>query len=147
MADSKSGNIWFELKGIEKINFFFENFPETVHREVNKDIPTIMKTTKRIVKRKLRKGNGVNEGIYKKSIIYKRLTDSTEIVEFVVGGNKRHYRLTHLIENGHRIKSHGRFIPGKTTKAIPHIQYGQAHADKAVLALYDKALDKALKNK
>ena len=39
----------------------------------------------------------------------------------VIVHNKKHYRLTHLLEHGHAKVSHGRRLPGNVA-AIPHIE-------------------------
>ena len=47
-----------------------------------------------------------------------------------------HHRLTHLLEHGHRIKTHGRFV-SKSTRASHFV----ADATKTVYANYEKKLE------
>lgn len=124
---------------------YFENVSKDISKKVNEDIPNIQKDTKKVVKSHLSKGNGVDKGIYKRSIVYRNLSNSEQIVHFQVGGNKKHYRLTHLLEHGHKMIPNKHFYRHVVrTKAIPHIQYGQDYADKAVENLYEKAIELAL---
>lgn len=48
-----------------------------------------------------------------------------------------HYRLTHLIEDGHALRQGGR------TKAFKHIQYGQEIAEKRMMELSEETVERA----
>jgi len=48
-----------------------------------------------------------------------------------------HYRLTHLLENGHALRSGGR------TRAFPHIKYGEELAKKRMEELAKEAIEDA----
>lgn len=73
-------------------------------------------------------------GTYKKSWRIKKTKDTFSVYEKTVG-SPREYRLTHLLENGHRAKN------GKTVKAQPHIKPA---ADK-ITAEYIKGIEKIIK--
>ena len=47
--------------------------------------------------------------------------------------NKEHYRLTHLLEHGHK-------VPGGSAKAFPHIAEVDAMVEEKVMALVKKGL-------
>lgn len=130
---------------------YFETVPDEITRQVNKGIPSIQKNTRKIVRQHLTKGNGRDTGVYKKHIVIRDLTTSTEEVHFQVGGSKKHYRLTHLLEHGHHIvvtRGDGvQYCLLKSTKAIPHIAPGQEYADKEVVGLYEEAIEKSLERK
>lgn len=52
-----------------------------------------------------------------------------------------HYRLTHLLERGHRIVDVNHRLHG-TTKPIPHISYGAALAERRLPELVKEEMDK-----
>lgn len=52
-----------------------------------------------------------------------------------------HYRLTHLLEYGHRIVDRNHRLHG-TTKPIPHIAYGEALAQKRLPELIEEEMGK-----
>lgn len=125
---------------------FLEQVPRETMIEVNREIPSIKKESKDRVKEKLTPGNGVNVGVYKKSLVIRNLASNDQEIHFQVGGNKKHYRLTHLLEHGHRMIPNRHFYRRVSrTKAIPHIAPAQEWADKAVEELYVKAINKATK--
>lgn len=66
---------------------------------------------------------GINSGRYARGWTSKRQKNGTVYVY-----NKTDYNLTHLLENGHRIVSHGKDT-GKKTRAFPHIKYAQEYAE------------------
>lgn len=140
---------WIEShlsSNIDDVIEYFKVVPTKITEKVNKEIPSIRKETKSMVKQHLTKGNGVDIGIYKNSIIVKNLTRKKDEIHFQVGANKPHHRLTHLLEHGHRMIPNKYFYRNVSkTKAIPHIKQGQDYADKAVENLYWKAIDLALK--
>lgn len=51
--------------------------------------------------------------------------------------NGPHYRLTHLLENGHALRSGGR------ARAFQHIKYGEELADRRMQELSEKAVQDA----
>lgn len=133
---------------IKDVEHFLENVPNTIINEVNNEAPKIKTESKKIVKNHLTKGNGVDVGIYKKSISMKSLSRNKGEIHFAVGAEKPHYRLSHLLEHGHDMVPNSHFYRHVSrTKAIPHILPAQEYADAAVVKLYEKALDKALEGK
>lgn len=114
-----------------------------INAETQKSLKPIIRQTRSLVKSKLSKGSGVRTGTYKKSITTRNLSKE-DVIFFQVGGNKKSFRLTHLLELGHQLWLFGH----KTdyhTRAIPHIAPGQEYADKRVLDAYEKAVEKAFK--
>ena len=138
--------------------------PEHIQTEVERKIPTISRGTKRTVKSKLVPGMGVDEGVYKASFKTNNFAESKWEVGFQVFAKKPHYRLTHLLEDGHEIwlftpgtgrmtrfgnigMSHVSTLrrPSGRTNAIEHIQPGQTYADEKVIKLYKDAIEQTLK--
>lgn len=50
------------------------------------------------------------------------------------------YRLTHLLEKGHRIVLHNGVDTGRRTRAFPHIEYGEAIAKSLLPKLIEKVI-------
>ena len=115
------------LKAEKNINFDIKN-----------SFSPIIRQTKSLVKSKLAKGNGVRTGKYKKGITSRNLSKD-DVIYFQVGGNKKTYKLTHLLEQGHVLWLWGKKT-NRRTKSIPHIEPGQDYADKRVLDAYKKAV-------
>lgn len=145
-SNKKSGNLSyvFNKQDLEKLYNYVNGVNDVIKLSVEDEIKELEKTTKHIVMKNLHKGHGVDKGIYKKHIVIVNLHESLGDVHFQVGANKGHHRLTHLLENGHRIKINGQFI-GKRTREIKHIGPGQDYVDKTALNLCEKAIDKAFK--
>lgn len=120
-----------------------ERLDSNMRKEIIQENEKMKKEAKRRVTNSLSRGNGVQKGVYKRSIVIRSLGDKQTDLDFQIGGNKKHYRLTHLLEHGHRVKINGAFI-NKRTKAIPHIRPGQDYVDEAALKLFDQALDRAI---
>lgn len=135
---------YFRQEDLDNYGKYINNLPAVVKQELNDEIKPLKQKTKQIVKHKLTKGHGVQKGIYKKHIVIKTLDTEPGHVHFQVGGNKGHYRLTHLLENGHRIKMLGVFL-NHNTKKVEHIAPGQDYADKHVIMMMKKAIKKATK--
>jgi len=150
-----------------KISDNFQDFakwlsktPEAIQLKIDERIPYIRRSTKKEVQNHLTIGHGVDEGIYKKSFKINNYAQSKWEVAFQVYAKDPHYRLTHLLEYGHRIKVFrwGQGEPtkrgnvgmvfinslrhGTHTEAIPHIAPAQKYADDKVYELYDKTIDK-----
>ncbi len=146
--------LWIE-SNVKEIVDYINKVPEEITMEVMKGSNKIMTKTAKVTRDSLTLGNGVRKGIYRKSLKGKNLSDSPMVLHFIVKGTGKHYRLSHLLEKGHRIvipikQKGGGYKPtyiGRHTKSIPHISIGQDYADKEVLDLYNKAIDKALKGK
>lgn len=136
---------------------WFNDIPRRIQLKIKEDIPKIRKETKKIVKAQLTTGHGVEQGIYRKSFIINNFAESPWRIGFQVFAKKPHYRLTHLLEDGHRIKifrrgqgertkwgnigmvfTSTRRRPSGRTNVVEHIETGQRFADEAVPYLYRK---------
>ena len=155
-------NIEFKINTEDYVRWL-NDVPQRIQREIEEDIPVLRRNTKKIVQSKLKKGNGVDEGIYRKSFIINNFAESKWHIGFQVFAKKPHYRLTHLLEDGHRIKVFTRgkgvktyngnigmsFVktrmrPSGVTKSIKHIEPGQEYAEEQLPILYRKSYTKIL---
>ncbi len=107
--DGKTINLDDEIKKI--LDEYEEDVEETVDQ-------TAMAVAKRGAQ-KLKGSSPKNKGKYAKSWSWKKIGAPLGHAQYTVY-NAKHYRLTHLLENGHLIRNqngtYGR------TKAIPHIK-------------------------
>ena len=134
----------YRKKDIQDIVSYINDVSDSLKSEIESEIDPLKRQTRTIVKNKLSTGHGVRKGIYKKHIVVRTLDKELGNIHFQVGANKGHHRLTHLLENGHRIKLHGVFLNHKTRKIV-HIEPGQKYVDTHAIMLCKKALDKAFK--
>lgn len=104
------------LKGIQDI---LEDFKNEVEENVDKLAEKTAKLAVKELKATSPVGDYAGGGAYAKSWHYKKTKMATGYTQYTVY-NAKHYRLTHLLENGHLIRNkngtYGR------TKAIPHIK-------------------------
>lgn len=75
-------------------------------------------------------------GNYAKSWSIKEISKKDYVVH-----NEKHYRLTHLLENGHEIISHGK-ATGRRTQPIKHIE----PVEKKYIKLYEERLKESIEN-
>lgn len=136
----------FTLKadGITESIRYFENVDKYIENELELRVPEVKRKTKEAVLSGLTKSHGVDKGIYKRSIVINSLSRKYDAnIHFQVG-SKKHYRLSHLLEHGHKVRGCFRRKNDMPTKAIPHISLGQDYIDKAGEEMYEEAIKKAL---
>ena len=78
---------------------------------------------------------GFNDRKYSKSWDKRIVKNPSTGMYNVTIYNKKHYRLTHLLEKGHALKNGGR------TRAFPHIAPTQDHMDKRIVEEITKAIE------
>lgn len=163
---------WIEAKyafnkmDVHKLDKVMKNIADagaTVKRYFKEE----MKTAKRKVKPELHKGHGVvkniseysprrrgkrTPGTYKKSLILNDVKVKGDDSQFIlqVGGKKGEYRLSHLLEHGHKVyrrKENGKnvYLP-KKSKSIPHIKVGQDYINKVADATLHNAIEDVLRH-
>lgn len=107
--DGKTINLDDEIKKI------LEDYKNQVEKNVDDEAKKVAK----LGAQKLKGSSPKNKGKYAKSWSWKKIGASLGHAQYTVY-NAKHYRLTHLLENGHLIRNqngtYGR------TKAIPHIK-------------------------
>lgn len=84
--------------------------------DVNKDVDAVMKEGAQNASKTLQRESPADEGDYAKSWSWKQEKKTGNYVVY----NKDHYRLTHLLENGHDIVAWGKKVGH--VKAHPHIK-------------------------
>lgn len=143
---------------------WYATVPLEVQLEIeDKKMPYLKNATKEEVKRHLVKNKGVEEGIYKRSFTINTFAEHKWQVGFQVFAKKPHYRLTHLLEDGHAIvvfrRGQGRqtkwgnvgmvdltkvggsvLHPDGRTNSFPHIAPAQKYAEDKMSELYHDAV-------
>lgn len=117
-----------------------------LQKEIKDNMNPVMKKSKRVTRSHLIERKGVDTGTYRKNLIVRNSSElSKGYFHYQVGGNKKHYRLTHLLENGHKLVPNRHFfrIIDGNTRAIPHIVYGQELVDKEAVKALEVAIDNA----
>ena len=86
---------------------------------VKKTVTAVAKETVKVVKQKSPSASGA----YKKSWAQKKTYDNAGSIQITVY-NRKHYQLTHLLENGHAKTNGGR------TRAFPHLAPAEEFAER-----------------
>lgn len=104
--------------------------------EVKEEVDQIIKDVAKEAKSDVRSGAPVRTGAYRKSWAVSFDKKKSGNAGFTVYAKAPNYRLTHLLEDGHKTKSGGK------TKAQPHIRQVQEWADKEALRRIEEAIKK-----
>ena len=100
-----------------------ENYSQEVVDGIKKECSEAAK----VCLEEIREASPVNTGDYKKGWRMKKAFEDNASIRIIVY-NKKHYRLTHLLEKGHLIVSHGK-PTGKRTAPHPHIRPAEQRAE------------------
>lgn len=112
----------------EEVIRALEGYTERIAEE----IPKVCEEVAKECVKELKQTSPKQSGNYAKSWAYKKQVGGrNRAVTFVVH-NKKHYRLTHLLEKGHAKRGGGR------TRAMPHIAQAES---RAMALLGDKILE------
>lgn len=117
------GNFSKEIKKI--LEEYGEEVQKTVSETIEEQAPKVVKDLKKTSP----KNTGAYASSWKKEIEKDRL-ESTKMTVY----NEKHYRLTHLLEHGHALRSGGR------ARAIPHIGPAQDRAEKEIIQKIEEKL-------
>lgn len=112
-----------------EINNILKNYNEECFEEVETEAENIGKNAVSTLKGTLNTYK-IRTGEYNKSWTMTRESGALSFEKIV--HNKKHYRLTHLLENGHATSNGGR------TRAFPHIAPVQEKANQELLKLVTK---------
>ena len=102
-------------QGSDEMDIYANEVADTV----KKTVTAVAKETVKVVKQKSPSASGA----YKKSWAQKKTYDNTGSIQITVY-NRKHYQLTHLLENGHAKTNGGR------TRAFPHIAPAEEFAER-----------------
>lgn len=140
---------------------YMSEVPEKTRVEIDRQLPTLRRNTKKVVQSELRGGkHGLDKGVYRKSFIINNFAQSKWEIGFQVYAQAPHYRLTHLLEDGHETKIF-RWGQGELTRkgnkgmvnigrrganikgASQHIAVGQKYAEDKIDEVFKQALNKS----
>lgn len=102
---------------LEAVRGELEDYANEVTEAAKDSVKEVAKETVAEVKKR----SPVHFGNYKKSWGQTTVFESASSIRIILH-NKKHYRLTHLLENGHALKG------GGETKAYPHIKPAEQFA-------------------
>lgn len=147
-----------QLVGGEELGTYLREVGDRVKADADKRVERLGTQTKKKIKSCLspsskwearpyqhvsKTGGGIRSGVYYRSMKTENMNKgkNKELgkIHFKVGATAPHYRLAHLLENGHHLVYYGR----KTnlwTKSIPHMSVGQKYADDNVVKVFEKAI-------
>ena len=97
------------------------------------EVKEAVRTVSEDVKAEIQSRAPVKTGKYKKSWTVTKVEETAQSLVNTVHSAK-HYRLTHLLENGHAKRGGGR------TRSFPHIAPGEALAEKELLEIAERKL-------
>ena len=100
-----------------------------INRNADKITKQVAKETCKVVKQEA--GFTDHSGKYIRAIkVSSEQTGSGRKVHTVSASSNGQYRLTHLLEDGHKtVKSHGKYGKAGKTRAFPHFSAGAEYAD------------------
>ena len=114
---------------VNAVNTELDLYAEEVTDTVKKTVTAVAKETVKVVKQK----SPTASGTYKKSWAQKKTYENDGSIQVTVY-NRKHYQLTHLLENGHAKVNGGR------TRAYPHIAPAEEFAERQLEQLLKREL-------
>lgn len=103
--------------------------------DITEDVKNAVAVTTRECVEEIKQRSPKRSGAYRKSWTATEMFNRRGSIRFTIH-NKKHYRLTHLLENSHAKKNGGR------VDGIPHIAPAEENAEKALI----KRIEEAIKN-
>lgn len=114
----------------EQIGNLLENYTDAINEQIGDLADEIANELKKDVVQK----SPASSGAYKKSWAIKKEKKIGQVT--VTLYNRKHYRLTHLLEKGHARRGGGR------TRAIPHI----LPAEQSAVERFEKGVEEIIRN-
>lgn len=143
-----SDGIKITVVGGEKFSEYISGVNERLKSDLDKSVENMASGTKRVIRRNLYRGHGVDEDVYRKSLIYRNLNKGfakqMNEIHFAVGAKSPHYRLAHLLEKGHMLVYFGH-PTNYHTREIIHMAKGQEYAEDRVEKAFEKGIQNAFK--
>ena len=103
--------------------------------DITEDVKNAVEATARECVAEIKQRSPKRTGAYSRSWTATEMFNRRGSIRFTVH-NKKHYRLTHLLENGHAKKNGGR------VEGTPHIAPAEQNAERALI----KRIEEAIKN-
>lgn len=97
------------------------------------DVKSAVKKSAAAVKKELLQTAPNRTGAYRKSFVVTKAVENSSRLDVIVH-SKKHYRLTHLLEDGHALRQGGR------TNAHPHMKPAEEHGIEMLESLVKKSL-------
>ena len=94
---------------VDAVSEELDMYANEVSDTVKKTVTAVAKETVKVVKQKSPSASGA----YKKSWAQKKTYDNVGSIQITVY-NRKHYQLTHLLENGHAKRNGGREMPRRS---------------------------------
>lgn len=117
-------------------------YTESIRSEINEIVDDVGNEATAMLKGKAPRKKGKGGGKYRRSITVE-LSKKYGSSGFTVYAKAPHYRLTHLLENGHRTRlKTGQYGTKAQTSPQPHFAPVQDWADKEVLRRIEEAIKK-----
>ena len=117
-------------------------YTDSVKQEVEKIVEDVGQEATAMLKGKAPRKKGKGGGKYRRSITVE-LSQKNGNAGFTVYAKAPHYRLTHLLENGHRTRlKTGQYGTKAQTTPQPHFAPVQEWADKEALRRIEEAIRK-----
>ena len=117
-------------------------YTDSIRAEINEIVDDVGNEATAMLKGKAPRKKGKGGGKYKRSITVE-LSKKYGSSGFTVYAKAPHYRLTHLLENGHRTRlKTGQYGTKAQTTPQPHFAPVQEWADKEVLWRIEEAIKK-----
>lgn len=118
---------------------YLENYSKKVEKAVDKERKRIADKTKKQLQQNSPKRTGKYSKGWGQKTEIKNNKRTTKIY------NKKHYRLTHLLEDGHRISNQYMKVPGiNRTKAQPHFNKIKEEAENEFYKEVKKIISKEM---
>lgn len=148
----------FQLVGGDELERYLREVGDRLKTDADTEVEKLGSKTKNVIKKQLNVGHnqalqdsphasttggGVLSGVFKKSIKYENMNKGKNKefgkIHFKVGATAPHYRLAHLLEDGHVLWCYGTNTH-KYTKSIPHMSVSQKFADDKVASTFKRAI-------
>lgn len=154
--------ILFKVVGGDEFEKYIANVSEGLKSDIDKQASSLASSTKNVIKKQLTRHpnnypqrkphtgkGGILSGKYfnslKKENMNKGSIKDSSLIYFKVGATAPHYRLAHLLEDGHILWYYGHNTH-LYTKSIPHMVVGQDYANDKVVQYFEKGIKIAFKS-
>lgn len=123
------------------VNDILKEYADDVYDDVKDIVDDVTNEALGILKDAAPVGKGKRAGEYKKALKKKKVSETLTNKTNVLYAEAPHYRLTHLLENGHAtVKKHGRYGQISRTKAIRHFGVANDYIESELPSKIEKSI-------